>query len=581
MKLFPSGLAFVCILILFSSSFIFGPPLLNESNYNKQYWVEFFIAAFSIPWIIYLWSRKASINFRFNLLDVVIVLLVLNYSIVAISQKSVSLIQSLPACYSLYYFTSKLVLSNLRKGEFDHYRQFFLMILPFIILAHISIIIIQMLGLSSSLNCYSNVGSTFGNPDMFGAYLVTLLPFCLIQKGSIRIFGYAVFMVSIITLILIQARSAILAIAICGFIWLILNKPMKLKVIILSSVLPVLLLILLIVWHPESVYGRIFIWFIATKMIIVKPFGWGLYAFDKYYPEFQASYLSTNTAVTNILSPEVVHSPFNEFLNIGVTIGIIGLALFIILAGLVFCYGIKSKDPLFYPVLAFLIISFSYFPFKISPMISLIIPVLALISIRSNKLIQIRLPEYSYKMILVLLLVMASFMAVKVTSGYTHYKKWQEAYSYSLDEDGLFKSVQLFSELYPSLKWDGRFLMTYSNLEYRQGDFVDALKLLEEAETYFCDITLSIKLAKLYEKLGSYEKAEQKFDLAINLAPNNMTAAYEKILFYKNIGEDHKAYKASVALINKPVRRSTFADPYILRSRLKKLILEYDQHIKE
>jgi hypothetical protein len=474
-----------------------------------------------------------------------------------------------------------LVLSNLEERDFEYYRQFFLIIVPFVILIHISVITIQMLGFSPLIDSYSTVGSTFGNPDMLGAYLVALLPSCLIQKRSMRIFGYAVFILSIIILILIQARSAILAIVICGFVWLILNKPTKLKAIILSSVLSGLLLIVLIIWHPESVYGRFFIWFIATKMIIVRPFGWGLYAFDKHYPEFQASYLSTNKAVTNILSPEVVHSPFNEFLNVGVTIGIIGLILFIILVGLIFYYGIKSKDRVSYPVLAFLIISLSYFPFKISPLVTLIIPIVALISIRSHNLLQRRLPEYYFKIILAFLLVMVSFMAVKAISGYTSYNKWQEAYSYSLEDDGTIKSKQLFSELYPVLKMDGRFLITYSNLEYRQGHYVDALQLLEEAESYFCDITLSLKLAKLYEKLGFYEKAEKKFDLAINLAPNNLTAAYEKILFYQNIGEEQKAYKASVDLVNKPVIKSTFADPYIIRSQLKKLIMTYEQRNEE
>lgn len=581
MKFLSRGLAITCILILLSSSFLFGPPLLNECNYNKQYWIAFFIAVFSIVWILCLWFKKEPFNFQFNLLDAVIVLLLIDYSLVALCQKSTLLIRSVPFYYALYYFMSKLVLYNLEERDFEDSKQFFIIMVPFIILAHVAIIIIQRVGLSPLINSYSFVGSTFGNPDMLGAYLVALLPFCFIQKQSMRIFGYAVFLLSLTILILIQARSAILAITICGFVWLLLNKPMKLKTIITLSVLPVLLLILLIIWHPESVFGRFFIWFVSIQMITMKPLGWGLYAFDKHYPEFQASYLSANKDVANLISPEVVHSPFNEFINIGVTIGLIGLVLFIFLVGLIIHYGIKSKDQVFYPMLSFLIISLFYFPFKISPLVSLIIPLVALISIRSHNLLQRRLPEYCYKGGLVFIFLAASFLAVKSISEYTHYKQWQEAYSFSLKDDDIIKSKQLFSELYPAMKSDGRFLITYSNLKYRQGNYEDALQLLEEAETYFCDITLSLKLAKLYEKLGFYEKAEKKFDLAINLAPNNMTAAYEKILFYHNIGEYQKAYKASVELINKPVRRSSFADPFIIRSQLKKLILNYEQSYKE
>lgn len=581
MRALQKGLAITGILALLSSSFILGPPLLNESNYNKQFWIEFFIAGYSIIWIFCLWLKKEAFNFQFNLLDAIIGVLLINYSLVALDQNSTLLIRSLPFYYALYYFMSKLVFNNLAEGDFEDAKQFFVTMVPFIILAHISIFIIQKLGLSPFMNSYSPIGSTFGNPDMLGAYLVTLLPFCFFQKQSMRIFGYVAFFLSLIILILLQARSAILATIICGFVWLLLNKRLRLKAKITLSVLPGLLLTLLIIWHPEFVYGRFFVWFIAVKMIILKPFGWGLYAFDKYLPEFQASYLATNKTVTNLLSPQVVHSPFNEFLNIGVTVGLISLILFIFLIGLIIYYGIKSKDRVLFPVLAFLIISLFYFPFKISPLVSLVIPFVALISIRIRNLPKRLLPECFLKVVLVIMFFTASVMAVRSINIYSQYKKWQNAYLFSLEEDEIIKSKKLFSELYPTMKSDGRFLITYSNLNYDQGNYNEALQLLEEAETYFCDITLSLKLAQLYEKMGFYEKAEKKYDLAINLAPNNITAAYEKILFYHNIGENQKAYNASIELINKPVRNSSFADPYIIRSQLKKLIIDYEQHNKE
>lgn len=577
MRFFSRGLTITCILILVSSSFLLGPPILNGINFNKQYWIAFFISVFSIVWILYLWSKNESLNFQFSLLDGIIVLLLIDYSLFAIYQKSSLLIHCLPFYYVLYFFVSKLVLFNLSKSDFENSRQFFINIVPLIILAHIGIIIIQRVGLAPLMNSSSPQGSTFGNPDMLGAYIVVLLPFCFIQKRSMRLFGYAVFLLSLVILTLIQARSAVLAIAICGFVWLLLNKPMKMKAIIILLVMLGIILFMLIIWHPESVYGRLFIWFVSMKMIILKPLGWGLFAFEKHLPEFQSSYLSVNETVASFISPEVVHSPFNEFINVGVTLGLLGLILFIFLVGLILNYGITSKDHLFYPALAFLIISLFYFPFKISPLVSLIIPILALISIRSHNLLQRRLPYCFYKVSLVLILLTASFMTKKSMMEYTHYKQWQEAYSLSLEPDNFVRSKQIFSELYPTMKSNGRFLITYANLEYSLGNYEESLQLLEKAETYFCDITLMLKLAKLYEMLGFYEKAERKFDLAINLAPNSMIAPYEKILFYQNIGEYKKAYNVSIELISKPIRSSSFADPSIIRNRLKILIMEYEQ----
>lgn len=577
MKLLSRCLLLTFIIILFTSSFIFGPPLLNESNYYKQFWMEFFIAGFSILWVIWLWFRNKPFNFKVSMVDLIIVLLLVNYTMVALDSEPTPLVRSLPYYYGLYYCMSKLVFCNLENKDFKVAGNLFLVFVPFVILVHIAIIITQKYGFSSLILSYSPTGSTFGNPDMLGSYLVTLLPFCFIQRQSLKSIGYIVFFVSLIILISIQARSSILAICICGLVWVLLNKPIKSKTIIELSVVSVLLLILLIIWHPESVIGRFFIWFVSIKMITMKPFGWGLFAYDRHYPEFQASYLSTNKVVTNLLSPEVVHSPFNEFLNMGATIGLTGLMLVILLAVFIFYYGIKSKDWVFFPVLSFFIICLSYFPFKISPLVSFIIPLIALISNRSQNLIQMRFPKWFFNGFLILIMFSSLFLTFECVRVYSYYRKWHAAYLFSQDELGIIESERLFSELYPVMKRDGRFLITYSNLRYRRKDYEEALQLLEEAEGYFCDVTLSLKLAKIYEMQGFHEKAKKKYDLAINLSPNNLAVAYERILFLQNIGESEEAYLQSIELVNKPIRGTSSADPFLIKSQLKKLIINYEQ----
>ena len=273
---------------------------------------------------------------------------------------------------------------------------------------------------------------------------------------------------------------------------------------------------------------------------------------------------------TNFFSPEVVHSPFNEFLNVGVTIGIIALILIITLFCIIFYYLCKSKDRLLYPLLSFFIISLFYFPFKISPLLALIIPIVAWISNKGHPVRQIQLPKhYSYVFFLCLILLSA-VLAFKGIQTYKNFKQWQYVYILSNDDTSNINAEKLFARLYPKLRTDGRFLITYSDFLYGKGKPIEALQLLEEAGKYFCDITLSLRLAQLYEYQGFYLMAEEKYNFAISLAPNRMMAAYEKIQFLQRTGKFEEAYLASLELLNRPVDVSPYADTYIIISRLKK-----------
>jgi hypothetical protein len=474
----------------------------------------------------------------------------------------------------LLYFTSVFIVRKSSNSESDNLKNSFLILALVTIVAHILIVVFQQIRIFPSLHGYFNNGSTFGNPDMLGSYFAVLLPFCFMLKGNWKRKGYIVFLISILLLVLIQARSAIFALILCGLLWLILNKRISKRLVIISFSIAVVLLVLLIYWHPESVYGRFFIWFISIKMIIQKPFGWGLFAFEKHYPEFQASYVSVNQNILKVINPDVVHSPFNEFLNVGVTLGIIGLLLYITLVILVFYYAIKSQSWLIYPIFIFFVISMFYFPFKIAPLLVLVVPLLSVISGRIKVASKKKL-SVSGKILFIPLILLSLFFVSSSVSKYKNYKNWQQAVMF-LRKGDLIESERMFSSLYPAMKENGRFLITYANLKYRQGHPGKALRLLKEAESYFCDKTLSLKFAKLYAELGMYEQAEEKFDLAINIAPNSFTAPYEKILFLEDIGEHERAYHESQDLVDKTIRSSVYADPIIIKSRLKRLIRNYE-----
>ncbi len=241
-----------------------------------------------------------------------------------------------------------------------------------------------------------------------------------------------------------------------------------------------------------------------------------------------------------------------------------------------FRVAFKKNNKLVYPLLVFLIVSFTYFPFKITPLLILVIPVATLVSVQSKPVIKLFIPSAIKRLVVGLLLVISSILLIQHTAEFLEFKKWQNAVLFSKEENRASDSEKLFNELYPKMKTNGRFLITFSNLKYIQNDKKEAIKLLEQADNYFCDIVLSEKMAKLYQELGNYEKAEEKFILAENIAPDRFSTSYDRVLFYIDTHQNLKAYELCRDILDRPVKKQIYADPYIIKSKVRKIILAYE-----
>lgn len=575
MKLLFSRLYVIIILGLLLGSFITGPRVLNENNVYKKIWFELLITCFSSFTILEFVSRK-TYKFSINLIDILLGLLLVNHFIIAVWSQSDLIFRSSVYFYILFYFVLRLAIDNAVLLDIEIYKRFFIKAVPIVVLFHISIVFIQYFGLIANHSRNLSIGSTFGSPDMLGSYLATLVPFCFIEKKNNHIFGYSILLLTLVTLVILQARSAILALLGCGIIWLMTHMALKMRTLAIVTGLSFALLSLLILWHPESVTGRLFVWIIALKMIFQKPMGWGLNAFEKNYPEFQASIISANEPFPQFISPEVVHTPYNEFINIGVSLGVSGLFLYTLLVIIIFSRGIKLISSEIYPLISFLIVSLFYFPFKIDALVCLIIPMLALISAKLKMNVLVCTSKRLIKLIYFSLLVISTLLAIGSIKGLVKYNMWRYAFSISMKTEHLIESERIFNELYPYFGRDGHFLITFADQRSFAGDYTSALRLLEEAQNYYCDITLSLKLAKLYEMQGFYVKARERYDLAVNLAPNQISAAYERILFLIRIGAHKDAFNACNELLRKSNYKSSYADTHIIISRVNKIIRDYE-----
>lgn len=541
--------------------------LLNENEYVKQFVFGIvFVAVIAISLIPSPKHNKTTV-LHITLGDVLVVAILLAYlSFYRGTYNNLDF--TLPFIYFLFYVFIRVYSSC----NYEHINVLH-SIIPIIILSHILICTLQLLNIVPAFHSYFPVGSTFGNPDVLGAYLAVLLPFCYTRPKQ-RIFKYTVLLLGVILLLILQARTALVATVITGILYLLLSNKITGKQLVKWLLFPFIAsVVLLIWWHPASVSGRLFIWFTASKMMVEKPLGWGLYAFEKHYPEFQSDYVASHQ-IPDHFNPDLVHSPYNEFLNIGVTFGLSGLLLFILFAIFIIIAAYKTRTPLLYPICAFLIISLSYHPSKIIPLVIILILFIA-ITLNSTQIRPICTINIRHKAI-VLIPVMTIAVLFAVNS-WLSYHRWQEAVENTQNEECWDIANIQFGKIYPKMKGNGRFLVTWADLQYRMGNTSGSLSLLKEAEHFFCDNIFLKNMAALYEETGQITKAKQSYDKAVNIVPGAFNIAYERILFLQRIGEHQEAYMEAIKLYNKPVRSSYYVDPFIVKSRLKTIIQDYKE----
>lgn len=511
-----------------------------------------------------LWGQKT--HFRFNLIDLC-VLVLLALSAVVLKE---SLLQkhSLLLFYAGLYMGGRLVVKRFSINQAMIYS------LSFVIVVHVLFVIAQQMHVFPSFHGFFHNGSTFGTPDALASYLAVLLPIVFVSEQKWLKYGIGILLISVF--FFIQARTALLSMWLCAFLWLILNKKCSSRQIAALILIGIVFLSILVYLQPASVFGRFFVWYVAGLMMLEKPLGWGGFAFEKHYPEFQANYLSTH-AIPESITPDIVHSPFNECLNVGVTLGMPGLLFYAVLLGLAFYYAIKNQSVLIYSLFVFFVISLSYFPFKIAPLMIIVIPLLASVAADGRTILKQSLNPFVKTSVCTVLLSGVLLLCVKTVRSYLAFKDWQMTAQLSENNAQLDETERLFCELHPKLKTDGRFLITYANFQYQRGHKIEALRLMEESEHYFCDIVSSIELAKMYAAFGMDEKAEKKYDIAINIAPDRFISRYEKILFFVDKADYDKAYDLCRKLYAKPIKKSVYIDPYIIKRKVLKHIKEYER----
>ncbi|OUP22720.1 hypothetical protein B5F32_00515 [Parabacteroides distasonis] len=541
-------LSFLGVLLL-CTPFAIMSELVNGIIMGKLYWVQLILFIFSIyiPFSLFTKKQKPDISLTWN--DFILPLIGI-WSAIAYPwtlnpepEKIIFIGQMVILWFILRYTISKYpMLGN-----------YFLFVLIGIGLIEAIWGFKQLQGWTQSSHSLFRLTGSFFNPGPYSGYLAITLPIALgiLLKQSKRNILYYFAMLCILTIIVIlpagMSRSAWIA-AICSCAWVYAMyrldwKRIKIELIqhkkpyIICGFLGCVLFLAgstyFYTLKKDSADGRFLMWKVTAKAIQKYPvIGTGLGGFPAAYAEAQAEYMTSRKASEQEKwiagCPEYA---FNEYLQIGLEQGIIGLALFMTCLGSIVYKGIKNKR---YAccggIIALAIFAFSSYPLQL-PEFWVVLIFLGVMCVTPNP-DQIQKDETEpshnewYKRVFLIgvaILGITLFWTQK--DYYRAYQKWDRAQMF-YNNKAYRAALEEYEPLYPLLKHKPGFLFEAAQCLSKTRQFEQANEYLRRAVLLSADPMLYYMMAKNEQSLGQYRQAEKHLLHAIDILPERIYPYY-------------------------------------------------------
>jgi O-antigen ligase len=322
----------------------------------------------------------------------------------------------------------------------------------------------------------------------------------------------------------------------------------------------------------DSANGRVLIWTVSANIFKESPItGKGLNSFEANYMDAQSVFFANNPNHHFEMLADDIFVPFNEYIKIGVEQGVTGL-LFALL--LIFFLIFRTKEAsgnvarkalLTTTKSAFAVILvtalFSY-PFEVLQFKVLSIFLIAVLSKYSTGIAlfdKIKLAPTAYKYaktgICSLLILLSIFVSIQAYNLRVGINKWEAIMRTPMEER--ISLLHLFEGIYPELKNNPAFLVTYSRSLERKGDYVGAIRLLKETEAIRPSYSICIELGELHYKTGDYDMAIHHWSKAANMIPARFEPLYRMAKLYHEQGNYEAAKEKACLFMNKKIKKDS------------------------
>ena len=452
----------------------------------------------------------------------------------------------------------------------------------------------QLHGFEGSNHSLFKLTGDFYNPGPYSGYLAIVLPVCLWMilewgkekrahsRASLRYLGWIGLLAIIVVLPAGMSRTAWIAAAVsCGWVYWVQrigwektkkymdgNRTLTIvsSILILISIAGALAGIYLL--KKDSANGRLLLWKVTGQAIREQPWtGTGTGGFPAGYAEAQAEYFTSGKASeTEMMVAGCPEYGFNEFLQIGLEQGLVGLMVFVLLLSYSLFRGVKNRQVgAAGGILALMVFSLASYPLQL-PEFWVVLVVLMGVANSNTPVDADTPPTPSREGRKILSVAMIGVLAIccgwifRQQKGYYEgYKKWNtlkmlyNSKAYEAAGEG-------YEELVPLMGHKPELLFEAAQCLSKSERFKEANRLLERAMKLSGDPMIHYMAAKNEQSMGNYQKAENLLLHAIDMLPERIYPYYLLTKLYSEPGffQKDKFLKAANAVLEKePKVKST------------------------
>lgn len=462
----------------------------------------------------------------------------------------------------------------------------------------------QLLGIIPSLNGLFRITGSFLNPGPYSVYLVCSVPFAL----SIYLFcterkpiDYALKYVaalnvffSVLVLPQTQSRTAWIASAVGVVMVVVIRFKLASNFLIWIKLLRHKLYVTLTIiclfatctfiykLKEDSANGRLLIWNVARNMVKENPFlGIGYNGVKRDYNDYQAAYFEKNSNnYEEIRIANQVNYVFNDYLQILIEQGILGLFLFLCVIAVSLIKAFKSlyyNDQLSSLNLALvtgaacsiilLMVSFlSTYSLETLPIAINFVFYLALISSFSTSKFSISSPKKVQQYGLAMLGTAAILVCIVIC------KKEIKTYaSFHAVTKNDIDRLKTFKENYAVLKNEPTYLLQYGKLLASKNFHKESIDILTTTSRFLCDTSLYRSLGDSYRVLGKHKEAQWSYLKSVYIAPHRFLPRYYLVKSYLESGDTTNALAMADYIVRLPVKIDA-PIVYQIKDEMKELI---------
>ena len=461
----------------------------------------------------------------------------------------------------------------------------------------------QLYNFLPSKHALFKITGSFFNPGPYGGFIALMLPltlyFWLTFKYNKKWISYPFILSGIVCLMALPAtlsRTAWIA-AIAGCLLVIAtNKRLtqrfrvfirrhKPQVLVYSIALCFILTIGSIgIYHlkKDSADGRLLMWKITTMAITKSPLkGVGLGGFPIAYADAQIDYFKEGKASQT--EKFVAGSPeyaFNEYLQIALEQGIIGLIVFLFLSFIIIKEGINNKQMgAAGSFTALAVFAFASYPYQLwqFPIVWVLLGTVctAKPSKKNTKTFYNGWKKIvAYSLLLGVLSFFSISCAYRQKAFYLAKDEWKKLQPlYNMKAYSNITSN--YEELYPILNHNPKFIFEYGMVLNATGQLVEADAIFERGLERSCDPMFYNVKGRNYHEMGKYNKAEECYLKSTFLLPERIYPYYLLTKLYADSANYHpaKMQEAALAVLEKEPKVHSMAINE-MRDEVKKLLIE-------